>query len=77
MPPDYSFAHRTLLTFWFVSCFLQILENFIADVYKTRTGKYMSESMLALVWSVAVSVFAVGGMVGGISGGAIADYCGR
>lgn len=76
MPLDYSFVDRTNLLV-LVLFFDQILENFIADVYKTRTGKYMSESMLALVWSVAVSVFAVGGMVGGISGGAIADYCGR
>ncbi len=37
----------------------------------------MTEEMLALLWSVTVSVFAVGGMIGGISGGAIADYCGR
>lgn len=55
----------------------KMLENFIADVYKTRTGKYMSEQLLTLVWSVTVSIFAIGGMVGGISGGAIADYCGR
>jgi len=37
----------------------------------------MTEELLALLWSVTVSVFAVGGMIGGISGGAIADYCGR
>jgi hypothetical protein len=53
------------------------LEDFIANVYKTRTSKYMTEEMLALLWSVTVSIFAVGGMIGGISGGAIADYCGR
>ncbi|XP_054157865.1 glucose transporter type 1-like isoform X2 [Oppia nitens] len=55
----------------------KILEDFIANVYKTRTSKYMTEEMLALLWSVTVSVFAVGGMIGGISGGAIANYCGR
>jgi SP family facilitated glucose transporter-like MFS transporter 1 len=55
----------------------KILEDFIANIYKTRTSKYMTEEMLALLWSVTVSIFAVGGMIGGISGGAIADYCGR
>lgn len=37
----------------------------------------MSEDMLTLVWSITVSIFAVGGMIGGLSGGVIADYCGR
>ncbi|KPL97521.1 glucose transporter-like protein [Sarcoptes scabiei] len=49
----------------------------MAEVYKSRTGKYMSEEMLTLIWSVAVSIFAFGGMIGGLCGGAIADYCGR
>lgn len=56
---------------------MQILTDFIADIYKTRTGNFISSDLLDLIWSITVSIFAVGGMIGGLSGGTIADWCGR
>lgn len=55
----------------------EILSNFIAEIYKARTGKFISSELLDLIWSITVSIFAVGGMIGGLSGGSIADWCGR
>ena len=55
----------------------QILTDFIADIYKSRTGNFISAELLDLIWSITVSIFAVGGMIGGLSGGTIADWCGR
>ncbi|XP_013785493.2 glucose transporter type 1-like [Limulus polyphemus] len=37
----------------------------------------ITESFKEFLWSVTVSIFAIGGMVGGISGGAVANRCGR
>jgi MFS family permease len=55
----------------------EILTDFIADVYKQRTAHFISSDLLDLIWSITVSIFAVGGMIGGLFGGTIADWCGR
>ncbi|XP_053213492.1 glucose transporter type 1-like isoform X3 [Panonychus citri] len=55
----------------------RIIEEFIDGVYKDRTGNYLSQELSDFLWSLTVSIFAVGGMFGGISGGLIADWCGR
>ncbi|XP_035230757.1 glucose transporter type 1-like isoform X1 [Stegodyphus dumicola] len=55
----------------------KIIQKFIADVYKARTGKDISEDFRDLLWSLIVSVFAIGGMIGGMIGGSIADKFGR
>lgn len=56
---------------------LQIIQKFIADVYKTRTGSDISDDVQNLLWSLIVSVFAIGGMIGGMIGGSIANKFGR
>ncbi|XP_013781246.1 glucose transporter type 1-like [Limulus polyphemus] len=55
----------------------EIIEEFISDIYRERTGEYITEDFKNLLWSVTVSIFAIGGMIGGISGGTIADRLGR
>lgn len=55
----------------------KVLEEFIADIYKSRTGNYISEELRDIIWSLTVSVFAVGGMVGGIFAPMVANWCGR
>jgi len=55
----------------------EVLSNFIAEIYKSRTGLFISTELLDLIWAITVSIFAVGGMIGGLSGGTIADWCGR
>jgi len=47
------------------------------DVYKDRYGEDISDDSVKKLYSVAVSIFAIGGMVGGFSGGIIANRFGR
>ena len=53
------------------------MKIFIAEIYYERTSNYISTDLLDLIWSITVSIFAIGGMLGGYSGGFIADWCGR
>ncbi|XP_058793375.1 glucose transporter type 1 isoform X2 [Phymastichus coffea] len=53
------------------------IENFMKDVYKSRYGEDISEDYVQSLYSIAVSIFAIGGMVGGFSGGMIANRFGR
>lgn len=56
---------------------LQNIENFMKDVYKDRFGEDIPEEKVKILYSIAVSIFAIGGMVGGFSGGMIANRFGR
>lgn len=57
--------------------FVQNIENFMKDVYKDRYGKDIHEDTVNQLYSIAVSIFAIGGMLGGFSGGMIANRFGR
>lgn len=39
-------------------------------------GKELSKEGMDLLWSTTVSIFAIGGMIGGLCG-FVADICGR
>ncbi|KAK0167178.1 hypothetical protein PV327_004609 [Microctonus hyperodae] len=53
------------------------IANFMKDVYKDRYGEDMTEKSVQRLYSIAVSIFAIGGMLGGFSGGIIANRFGR
>ncbi|XP_034254156.1 glucose transporter type 1 isoform X6 [Thrips palmi] len=55
----------------------QNIENFMKDVYKSRYAEDLTEETVKLLYSVAVAIFAIGGMFGGFSGGLIANRFGR
>lgn len=55
----------------------KVLEEFIANVYRSRTGNYISEELCDVIWSITVSIFAIGGMFGGILAPSVANWCGR
>lgn len=47
------------------------------DVYKSRYGEDIQDDSVKLLYSLAVSIFAIGGMLGGFCGGMIANRFGR
>ncbi|KAL3180395.1 hypothetical protein MRX96_008958 [Rhipicephalus microplus] len=55
----------------------KVLEDFISTVYNERTGMPIPKNFKDWLWAITVAVFAIGGMVGGISGGMMANRFGR
>ncbi|XP_050052270.1 glucose transporter type 1-like isoform X1 [Dermacentor andersoni] len=55
----------------------KVLEDFISNVYQERTGMQIPKNFKDWLWAITVAVFAIGGMVGGISGGMMANRFGR
>lgn len=53
------------------------IENFMKDVYKDRYNEEVSDDYIKNLRSIAVSIFAIGGMLGGFSGGWMANRFGR
>lgn len=53
------------------------IEYFMKDVYKSRYGEDLQEEAVQRLYSLAVSIFAIGGMLGGFSGGMVANRFGR
>lgn len=53
------------------------IEYFFKDVYKARYGKDLPTDSVKMLYSIAVSIFAIGGMLGGFSGGMVANKFGR
>ncbi|CCD72383.1 Facilitated glucose transporter protein 1 [Caenorhabditis elegans] len=54
-----------------------LITEWIIGSHKDLFDKELSRENADLAWSVAVSVFAVGGMIGGLSSGWLADKVGR
>lgn len=57
--------------------FFQVLEQWLFEVIGNRTGEPPAENTIVFVWAITVAIFCVGGMIGGVSTGFIADRFGR
>ncbi|XP_030842993.1 solute carrier family 2, facilitated glucose transporter member 1 [Strongylocentrotus purpuratus] len=55
----------------------KVIEAFINETNFKRTGESMGQEQVTFIWSTAVAIFAVGGMVGSLSAGFFANYLGR
>lgn len=55
----------------------RLIEEWIYDVETNRTGAIVEQSQVTIIWSIAVSIFCVGGMIGAWVTGYVADKVGR
>lgn len=55
---------------------LQLIEEWILNVARNRSST-ADQSQVTMIWSIAVSIFCVGGMIGGAITGFVADKYGR
>ena len=53
------------------------MSQFINETYYDRHQEYISVDSLTNWWSVVVSIYCVGGIIGGLMTGFIADRLGR
>ncbi|XP_018332790.1 solute carrier family 2, facilitated glucose transporter member 1 isoform X2 [Agrilus planipennis] len=55
----------------------KVIEEWIKQTIYHRTAEIPPESLITIIWSIAVSIFCVGGMIGGAITGMVADRFGR
>lgn len=61
---------------WFVVCF-QYIKAFYNESWERRRGHPVDSDTLTLLWSVTVSIFAIGGLVGTFLVKLIGKFLGR
>ncbi|XP_012258044.2 solute carrier family 2, facilitated glucose transporter member 1-like isoform X3 [Athalia rosae] len=55
----------------------QLIEEWITQVSENRTGTPPTQTQVTLIWSIAVAIFCVGGMIGGSLISVVSDRFGR
>ncbi|XP_068934969.1 solute carrier family 2, facilitated glucose transporter member 7-like, partial [Petaurus breviceps papuanus] len=55
----------------------KVLKSFYNETYFDRYGKFMDDSLLLILWSVTVSMFPLGGLIGALIVGFLVDRYGR
>lgn len=66
-------THQTL----FLSLASQHVMTFINQTWTERYNTEISEQLLTFLWSIIVSIFTIGGLVGSLVGGTLAIKYGR
>jgi MFS family permease len=56
---------------------LQLIEEWIKVTEHNRTDQVVDQSKVTIIWSIAVAIFCVGGMIGGAITGIVAERFGR
>lgn len=59
------------------SYLFQLIEEWITETEQNRTGQVVDQSKVTIIWSIAVAIFCVGGMIGGAITGIVAERFGR
>lgn len=54
-----------------------VVQHWINETSHQSSGEYLNKSGLDFIWSVIVSIFAIGAMVGGLLSGFLAEKFGR
>lgn len=70
-----GFKHQDGIT-WFILCF-QYIKSFYNESWERRHGHPIDPDTLTLLWSVTVSIFAIGGLVGTLMVKLIGKVLGR
>ncbi|XP_074074631.1 solute carrier family 2, facilitated glucose transporter member 5 isoform X2 [Macrotis lagotis] len=55
----------------------ELMKNFYNQTYYKRNLEYMSSTVLTLLWSVTVSMFPLGGLIGSLMVAPMVNKCGR
>lgn len=55
----------------------QLIEEWIRVTEQNRTSEVVDQSKVTTIWSIAVAIFCVGGMIGGAITGIVAERFGR
>ncbi|XP_050412311.2 solute carrier family 2, facilitated glucose transporter member 1-like isoform X1 [Patella vulgata] len=55
----------------------KVMKSFYNESYHRKEGKYIEDSLLTLLWALTVAMYAVGGMIGGVSAGYWSNKYGR
>lgn len=55
----------------------KLIEEWITVTEHNRTGEVVDQSKVTMIWSIAVAIFCVGGMIGGAITGIVAERFGR
>jgi SP family facilitated glucose transporter-like MFS transporter 1 len=58
---------------------LQLIEDWIREVVASRRddNEPVDQTLVTMIWAIAVAIFCVGGMLGGCITGLVADKFGR
>ncbi|XP_074162453.1 solute carrier family 2, facilitated glucose transporter member 5 [Sminthopsis crassicaudata] len=55
----------------------EIMQDFYNQTYYKRTSEYMGSTVLTLLWSISVSMFPLGGLLGSLMVAPMVNKCGR
>ncbi|XP_044524599.1 solute carrier family 2, facilitated glucose transporter member 5-like [Gracilinanus agilis] len=55
----------------------EIMKNFYNQTYYNKTSEYLNNTFLTLLWSLTVSMFPLGGLIGSLMVASMINKCGR